>query len=33
VPLVGVGPTLAVSRWLASGPRLILENAAVDDEL
>ena len=30
---MGVGPTLAVAGWLASGPRLILENAAVDDEL
>jgi cytidylate kinase len=30
---VGIGSTLAVSRRLASGPELILENAAVDDEL
>ncbi len=28
---MSIGPTLAVSRRLAWGPRLILENAAVDE--
>ena len=29
--MVGVGPTLSVSRWLASGPGLIFQNAAVNE--
>jgi cytidylate kinase len=31
VPQTGIGPTLAVSRRLASGRRLILQNAAVNE--